>query len=211
MLSRSHQTYFRQPSKEQGSAYQSHEHGRPPEVLLRYLSCQEIMKKHKRSGSGQGKAKKSKAGAEYDIDEALSLKRSIESGQLSHQQLLQIVGAQHEPCELYNKSCKGRKDSPNCLCGLIPNPGGFRRKGLWQKEPEAIASLGIDPAEYKREVLTACKMSWLTISPSGQKLHDGVCVWGWCIDTKWVGVWLRNAGLCLLSASIADSLMYGRM
>ena len=30
-------------------------------------------------------------------------------------------------------------------------------------------------------------------------------------DTKWVDVWLRNAGLCQLSASIANSLMYGRM
>ena len=169
------------------------------------------MKKHKRSGSGPGKAKKSKAGAEYDLDEALSLKRSIESGQLSHQQLLQIVGAQHEPCELYNKSCKGRKDSPNCLCGLIPNPGGFRRKGLWQKEPEAIASLGIDPAEYKREVFTACKMSWLTILIIITEASCWLLVWGCCIDTVWAGVWLRNAVLCLPSAYIADSLMCGRI
>ena len=110
--------------------------------------------KSRRAGGSQAKSKKSKAGAEYDADEALSLKKSIESGQLGHGDLLKLVEAHHEPCQLYNKTCKGRKDNPNCLCGLVPAPGGFRRKGLWQKEPEAIAGLGLDPNDSRREVMS---------------------------------------------------------
>lgn len=111
------------------------------------------MVKHRRSASGQGKAKKSKASSEYDTDAALNLKESIESGQLGHKELLKLVGADQEPCPVHNKACKGRKDNPNCLCGLVPAPGGFRRKGLWQKEPEAIAGLGYDPNDLRREVM----------------------------------------------------------
>ena len=110
------------------------------------------MVKHRRSASGQGRAKKSKAASEYDAEAALSLKESIESGQLGHAELLKLVDAHQEPCQLHNKTCKGRKDNPNCLCGLVPAPGGYRRKGLWQKEPEAIASLGCDPNGFTREV-----------------------------------------------------------
>lgn len=112
------------------------------------------MVKSRRAGASQAKSKKSKASAEYDADEALSLKKSIESGQLGHGDLLKLVEAHHEPCQLYNKTCKGRKDNPNCLCGLVPAPGGFRRKGLWQKEPEAIAGLGLDPNDSRREVMS---------------------------------------------------------
>ena len=110
------------------------------------------MVKHKRAGSGQGRTKKSKAASEYDADAALSLKRSIESGQLSHQELLRLVEAHQDPCQPNNKTCKGRKDNPNCLCGLVPAPGGFRRKGLWQKEPDSVAGLGWDPVDSRREV-----------------------------------------------------------
>lgn len=123
------------------------------------------MKKNRRSGPGQGKSKKGKAASEYDREEALNLKNNIESGQLSHTEMLRLIGAQQEPCELYNKSCKGRKDSPNCLCGLIPVPGGYRRKGLWQKEPEAIAGLGMNPLDSRREVL-GC-----SLCPSMRLLH----------------------------------------
>ena len=111
------------------------------------------MVKHRRSTSVQGKAKKSKASSEYDADAALSLKESIESGQLGHKELLKLVAADQEPCPAHNKACKGSKDNPNCLCGLVPAPGGFRRKGLWQKEPEAIAGLGYDPNDLRREVM----------------------------------------------------------
>ena len=111
------------------------------------------MVKHRRSASGQAKAKKSKAPSEYDADAALSLKESIESGQISHKELLKLVEADQEPCPVDDKTYKGRKDNPNCLLGLVPAPGGYRRKGLWQKEPEAIAGLGYDPNDLRREVI----------------------------------------------------------
>ena len=111
------------------------------------------MVKHRRSASGQAKAKKSKGTSEYDADAVLSLKESIESGRLGHKDLLKLVEADQEPCAVDDKTYKGRKDNPNCLVGLVPAPGGFRRKGLWQKEPEAIAGLGYDPNDLRREVI----------------------------------------------------------
>lgn len=49
------------------------------------------------------------------------------------------------------KGSKGARDNPECFCALLPAPGTFRRKGLWQKEP-ALASLGQDPATQARVV-----------------------------------------------------------
>ncbi len=56
---------------------------------------------------------------------------------------------------LYSKACKGRKDNPNCLCGLIPAPESHRKTGLWARESEAIASIGNDPSTSQREVRLA--------------------------------------------------------
>lgn len=43
--------------------------------------------------------------------------------------------------------------SPNCLCGLIPAPGGFRKApSLWAKEADVVAALGPDPALHERKV-----------------------------------------------------------
>jgi hypothetical protein len=41
--------------------------------------------------------------------------------------------------------------NPNCLCSLIPAPGGYRRLGLWAKQADAIAALGPDPASSCRD------------------------------------------------------------
>lgn len=54
--------------------------------------------------------------------------------------------------DLYRKACKCKKDSPYCLTGIIPTPGGFRKKGLWQKDAKALLSQGPDPAQELREV-----------------------------------------------------------
>ena len=53
---------------------------------------------------------------------------------------------------LYSKNCKCKKDSPTCLAGLIPAPGSFRKKGLWQKNIHSYVQLGCDPAELARTV-----------------------------------------------------------
>jgi hypothetical protein len=55
-------------------------------------------------------------------------------------------------------STQGKGGNPNCLCGLIPNPGSTRRAGLWAKQPGAVAELGPDPATLKREVRLHCSV-----------------------------------------------------
>lgn len=54
--------------------------------------------------------------------------------------------------DLYTSVCKGRRDNPNCLHGLVPALGGFRKKGLWQKNTEELLDLGTDPNTQRKEV-----------------------------------------------------------
>lgn len=110
------------------------------------------MKGAKKAGSAQGKGRKGQFVPLLGFDEALALKESIEQGQLSKDRLLSLLNANQDACDLYDKACKGKKDNPNCLCGLIPAPGGYRRKGLWQKDPESFACLGDNPLDDKRQV-----------------------------------------------------------
>jgi len=42
--------------------------------------------------------------------------------------------------------------NPNCLCNLLPAPGGFRRAGLWAKEGDVVGTLGPDPGVRARKV-----------------------------------------------------------
>ncbi|GFH12243.1 uncharacterized protein HaLaN_07887, partial [Haematococcus lacustris] len=47
--------------------------------------------------------------------------------------------------------CKTKsKHNPSCFCGLIPAPGSFRTKGLWQKDLGSQASSN-DPNDLRRE------------------------------------------------------------
>ena len=66
--------------------------------------------------------------------------------------MFQVLRADTVPCTLYDKTCKGKADNPNCLCGLIPAPESHRRQGLWQKDVAAMLKLGADPSAAKREV-----------------------------------------------------------
>ena len=40
--------------------------------------------------------------------------------------------------DLYSKACRCKKGSPYCLTGVIPAPGGHRKKGLWVKDSKAL-------------------------------------------------------------------------
>ena len=52
-------------------------------------------------------------------------------------------------------SCKGNPRRPDCVCGLVPPEGSFRKKGLWRKDADALLeNLGRDPAELKRVIRT---------------------------------------------------------
>lgn len=102
------------------------------------------------------RAKKGAAGRKAPTDdlgvaEALRLKADVES--CSEAQLLELLEAA-TPCTA--KACKGRRDNPNCLCGLAPAPGAFRRKGLWQRDLSALLCLGgSDPADLQRKARLA--------------------------------------------------------
>ena len=94
--------------------------------------------------------KRGKLQAALNVNEALSLKEDLKCQRvLSREQLLHVLQAD-KSCD---SACKGKKDNPNCLCGLIPAVGSVRRKGLWQKEPQGLQHLGANPADQKRQVL----------------------------------------------------------
>ncbi len=88
-----------------------------------------------------------------------SLHSSLQDeGPLPRKQVQLLLSFSQACSEVYDKLCKGRKDNANCLHGLIPQPGSSRRKGLWQKEPEAIQKLGADPSNKNRQVNSLCLM-----------------------------------------------------
>ena len=92
-----------------------------------------------------------------DLQDAARLREKLVCGEdLVLADILQVLQAQQAPCE---DGCKGRKDNPNCLCGLVPAEGGYRKKGLWQKQPKRLADLGADPAAMRhqaRQLLPIC-------------------------------------------------------
>ena len=93
---------------------------------------------------------KGATGLALDVNEALRFKQKLNIGQApSQQELLHVLQAD-KACD---SVCKGRKDNPNCLHGLVPAVGSVRRKGLWQKEPQGLMQLGIDPSGLRRQVL----------------------------------------------------------
>lgn len=94
----------------------------------------------------KGKAKNDEIEA-AEAQEALS---RIDCQQSVSEELLQKV---HKLQVFCPSACgtKGSKDNPLCFCGLIPQEGSFRKKGLWQKEP-VLGQIGRDPAEDRRKV-----------------------------------------------------------
>lgn len=87
----------------------------------------------------------------FDASQASCLLQQIDvCGDLPLEETLQLLRCNSPKCA---GTCKNpKKDNPNCLCGLLPNPGSYRKKGLWQKQPSVINELGADPAESKRQV-----------------------------------------------------------
>jgi hypothetical protein len=99
-------------------------------------------------------AKRAKPSDHLEPEVAVRMLDALQTGELSPADLATAFRADAPGCEPSDKpsaACRGRKDNPNCLCGLVPPAGSFRRKGLWQKDPEAVAKLGIDPADSRRE------------------------------------------------------------
>lgn len=105
--------------------------------------------------AAKGKAAKGKA-EEVDAAEAREVLQLLKVGAAPPAETLRKVLRLGQPC---SASCgkagsKGAKDNPCCFHGLLPAEGGFRKKGLWQKEP-VVGQLGHDPADDKRMVSEA--------------------------------------------------------
>lgn len=123
-------------------------------------------------------AKKAKPANDLEPDVAVRLHGALQTGQLDPADLARAFRADAPGCEPSDKpgaACRGRRDNPNCLCGLVPAAGGFRRKGLWQKDPQAVTKLGIDPADSRREEVS-CKHSMRSTLLYPGTLHNSSAV-----------------------------------
>lgn len=101
----------------------------------------------------KGKAAKSKADA-VDVEEAREVLRLLDDGAAPLTDTLhKVFRLNMGPCSAScgKQGSKGSKDNPCCFHGLTPAEGGFRKKGLWQKEP-VLGQLGHDPADDRRTV-----------------------------------------------------------
>jgi len=82
----------------------------------------------------------------------------LQSGSVSAEQKLQLVKGDVPAC--VPGSCKtNNKANPNCLCGWVPAENGFKKKGLWQRDPSLLSGLGTDPRVNVRgaEVCVGCR------------------------------------------------------
>ncbi|KAK9803279.1 hypothetical protein WJX72_005931 [[Myrmecia] bisecta] len=98
---------------------------------------------------GRGAGNKRARTEQLSEDEVEELRKQLEQGQaLDQPQILRYLKADQQ-CHISN--CKGKKDNPNCLCGLVPAVGSFRKKGLWRKQSVALGALGPDPSTTRRQ------------------------------------------------------------
>ena len=130
------------------------------------------------SKAGKGaKAGPQPAQLNTELVPAADLQRRLESGNsLPEEEALQVLGHVPAACtNLYDKSCKSQRDNPDCFCGLLPQPEGFRKKGIWQREAQTLAALGRDPADSCRKVCG--KMCELCVVPSASPAtpHLHIC------------------------------------
>jgi len=147
----------------------------------------------------RGKQNNSKALGAFglDISEALSLKQDLNSGQaVSQQQILRILQANRH-CD---GACKSRKDNPNCLCGVVPAAGSFRRKGLWQKEPQGLMHLGANPSDQKRQVCVLITSRCAKVLPC----HCCFCAE---VEAELCGYWCRMPSYHVASTTLATHAM----
>ena len=131
------------------------------------------------SKAGKGaKAGPQPAQLNTELVPAADLQRRLESGNsLPEEDALQVLGHVPAACtNLYDKSCKSQRDNPDCFCGLLPQPEGFRKKGIWQREAQTLAALGRDPAEYCRKVCGELCGRCSVPSASAATPHLRICI-----------------------------------
>ena len=109
--------------------------------------------------------KKQKLGEASPAKEVLASFRSNDGSAT-----LKLLKADQPACDALHKPCKSNnKGNPNCLCDLIPREGGFRKKGVWQKDKTYLNALGPDPTENEREVSAVFARCEAPLSHAHQK------------------------------------------
>ena len=92
---------------------------------------------------------------------------------------LEALHIPSQPCsDPFDKACKLRKDNTNCFCGLVPALDSYRKKGLWQKDPDGLSKLGADPTSNKREVkpcIICTKFKQRSFVKGDPKVEIGFC------------------------------------
>lgn len=73
----------------------------------------------------------------------------------------------------YTSNCRGQKNNPNCLCGIIPPPGTHRLHGLWTKvsSPASLHSVFRECASRQvKQSLFAAAIAPLSLIRRGKDL-----------------------------------------
>eukprot|EP00803_Ostreobium_quekettii_P011406 evm.model.scf_473.10 EVM.evm.TU.scf_473.10 scf_473:59433-65513(+) len=102
-----------------------------------------------KSGSRAASAKPPAIGARSAEHAALIL-RSLEEGRLDRDQVLGLMRAQGGHCS--EPGPRGSlKQTPGCLCGLVPPVGASRKRGLWASNSAEADALGCSQDFDRRE------------------------------------------------------------
>jgi ubiquitin carboxyl-terminal hydrolase 48 len=72
--------------------------------------------------------------------------------QLGLATLARLLCAAQPNCSADKPCRQNRRDNPRCLCAMVPAEGGWKQKGLWQRESAALGGLGVDPRDNARQV-----------------------------------------------------------
>ena len=89
----------------------------------------------KRGGAGRASPRAAKA-RRADDPAVAAARRAALDGELDETTALRLflAGGDRGRC---GRTCKGNAKRVDCVCGLVPPVGGFRRTGLWRRDTDA--------------------------------------------------------------------------
>jgi len=104
----------------------------------------------KRGGAGRASPRAAKA-RRADDPAVAAARRAALDGELDETTALRLflAGGDRGRC---GRTCKGNAKRVDCVCGLVPPVGGFRRTGLWRRDTDAAVreAVGVNPSTLAR-------------------------------------------------------------